>query len=139
MSPLAPWNDPETGMSLESLKAEEHLDLVHCSGITAVPIAWMGRLRDRGFPESPAGLWQHRAQSLRLQPACLSTWRFPQHQAPTLTLPLRYLEAVRRLQDEGRRFPRTIHMTFVPGRSGLGGTFRRGRVCWESSSLISCP
>lgn len=27
---------------------------------------------------------------------------------------------MRRLKAEGRHFPRTIHMTFVPGRSGLG-------------------
>lgn len=39
----------------------------------------------------------------------------------------RYLEAVRRLKSEGHRFPRTIHLTFVPGRSGLGrGIFEKG-------------
>ena len=32
---------------------------------------------------------------------------------------IQYLEAVRRLKSEGHRFPRTIHMTFVPGRSGI--------------------
>lgn len=41
--------------------------------------------------------------------------------------PLRYLEAVRRLKDEGHRFPRTIHMTFVPGRSSAErGVFGKG-------------
>ncbi|XP_048953842.1 aminoacylase-1 isoform X3 [Canis lupus dingo] len=33
---------------------------------------------------------------------------------------LRYLEAVRRLKAEGRHFPRTIHMTFVPDEE-VGG------------------
>ena len=28
----------------------------------------------------------------------------------------RYIEAVRRLKKEGRSFPRTIHLTFMPGR-----------------------
>lgn len=33
---------------------------------------------------------------------------------------------MRRLKAEGHHFPRTIHMTFVPGRSGLGrDTFRK--------------
>lgn len=41
---------------------------------------------------------------------------------------LRYLEAVRRLKSEGCSFPRTIHMTFVPGRSALGrGIFQKGK------------
>lgn len=55
-----------------------------------------------------------------LQPARPNIWWLPQHLAYTLSLPLRYLEAVRRLKAEGHHFPRTIHMTFVPGRSGLG-------------------
>lgn len=29
----------------------------------------------------------------------------------------RYIEAIRRLKKEGRRFKRTIHMTFVPGNT----------------------
>ncbi|XP_004834240.1 aminoacylase-1 isoform X1 [Heterocephalus glaber] len=33
---------------------------------------------------------------------------------------IQYLEAVRRLKDEGHRFPRTIHMTFVPDEE-VGG------------------
>ncbi|KAM9186174.1 aminoacylase-1 isoform 1-T3 [Dugong dugon] len=33
---------------------------------------------------------------------------------------IQYLEAVRRLKSEGRRFPRTIHMTFVPDEE-IGG------------------
>lgn len=28
----------------------------------------------------------------------------------------RYIEAIRRLKAEGKRFPRTVHMTFVPGK-----------------------
>ncbi|KAM6160784.1 aminoacylase-1-like [Erethizon dorsatum] len=33
---------------------------------------------------------------------------------------IQYLEAVRRLKDEGQRFPRTIHMTFVPDEENGG-------------------
>lgn len=100
-------------------------------------IAWTGRLRDRDFPESPARLSQSRAQGLRFQPAYLSIRWLPQHLAYTLSLPFRYLEAVRRLKAEGRHFPRTIHMTFVPGRSGSGrGPFREGVAVLGNGSLI---
>lgn len=65
----------------------------------------------------------------------------PAHRTPlALRLcSLRYLEAVRRLKSEGHRFPRTIHLTFVPGRSGLGrASMRRGRkVCCEASHITS--
>uniref|UniRef100_G3SWU1 N-acyl-aliphatic-L-amino acid amidohydrolase n=1 Tax=Loxodonta africana TaxID=9785 RepID=G3SWU1_LOXAF len=44
---------------------------------------------------------------------------------------IQYLEAVRRLKAEGHRFPRTIHMTFVPGRSGSGR-----RTCWKEGSVL---
>lgn len=57
----------------------------------------------------------------------MPAWWLPQHLPYTLLPPLRYLEAVRRLKAEGHHFPRTIHMTFVPGRSGSGmGTSREG-------------
>lgn len=82
--------------------------------------AWMGRLRDRDFPESPARLWQSRAQGLGLQPCPPKHVAAPSAPAYTLSLPLRYLEAVRRLKAEGHRFPRTIHMTFVPDEE-VGG------------------
>lgn len=59
-------------------------------------------------------------------PACLlKHLRSSQHPAYTLSLPLRYLEAVGRLKAEGR-FPRTIHLTFVPGRSGWWGPPSQG-------------
>lgn len=29
----------------------------------------------------------------------------------------RYIEAIRRLKSEGRRFPRTVHLMFVPGEN----------------------
>lgn len=59
--------------------------------------------------------------------------------APDLHPLLRYLEAVRRLKAEGHHFPRTIHMTFVPGRSGSGrGTFRdRGGCVGQALHLTS--
>lgn len=94
---------------------------VHCAGITA-------------------RLSQSRAQGLQLQPAHLSIRWLPQHLAYTLSLSFRYLEAVRRLKAEGRHFPRTIHMTFVPGRSGSGrGPFREGRVCWGMAPSSHIP
>ena len=35
---------------------------------------------------------------------------------------------MRRLKSEGHRFPRTIHLTFVPGRNGLGrGIYEEGK------------
>lgn len=74
-------------------------------------------------------------QGSGLQPACPSIWGLLHHRAYTLSLPLRYLEAVRKLKAEGHHFPRTIHMTFVPGRSGLGRrTFRQGGCVGCSSS-----
>lgn len=101
--------------------------------------AWMGRPRDRDLPESPARLRQSRAQALGLQPFPPKHVVAPSAPAYTLSLPLRYLEAVRRLKAEGHRFPRTIHMTFVPGRGGsVRGTFGRGSV-WGTSLSSPVP
>lgn len=55
---------------------------------------------------------------------------------------IQYLEAVRKLKSEGHRFPRTIHMTFVPGRSGSGrGIFEKGKegVCAVKRQLTPHP
>lgn len=101
--------------------------------------AWMGRPRDRDLPESPARLWQSRAQALGLQPFPPKHVVAPSAPAYNLSLPLRYLEAVRRLKAEGHRFPRTIHMTFVPGRGGsVRGTFGGGSV-WGTSLSSPVP
>lgn len=87
------------------------------------------------FLESPARLWQSTAQGCSL-PALMAP---PQHLAYTLLLPLRYLEAVRRLKVEGHHFPRTIHMTFVPGRSdSRRGTFRGGESVGAPPISHSC-
>lgn len=82
-------------------------------------IASIGRCspeRSMDFLESLSGCGRVKS---RAQDSCLPGQ--PEHlvapPAPGLC-PLRYLEAVRRLKVEGHRFPRTIHMTFVPGRSG---------------------
>lgn len=40
--------------------------------------------------------------------------------------PHRYLEAIRRLKAEGKSFARTIHLTFVPGKSP-GSALQRGQ------------
>lgn len=40
--------------------------------------------------------------------------------------PHRYLEAIRRLKAEGKSFARTIHLTFVPGKSP-GSALLRGQ------------
>ncbi|XP_042717714.1 aminoacylase-1 isoform X3 [Chrysemys picta bellii] len=36
---------------------------------------------------------------------------------------IQYIEAIRRLKAEGKRFPRTIHMTFMPGLANPTDTF----------------
>lgn len=84
----------------------------------------------------------NRTKGLRLQPAPHppppSIRWLPCHLAHTSFPPLRYLEAVGRLKAEGRHFPRTIHMTFVPG--GWPGRAPSGREGVPGNgSLISLP
>lgn len=97
-------------------------------------IAWMEQLRPR--EGVPARSWEGRVQGTGLYLASL-VWPCllgqPEHLVASSALdlcPFRYLEAVGRLKNEGHRFPRTIHMTFVPGRRNSGrGIFGKGRLC----------
>uniref|UniRef100_A0A8C9HBD2 Uncharacterized protein n=1 Tax=Piliocolobus tephrosceles TaxID=591936 RepID=A0A8C9HBD2_9PRIM len=80
--------------------------------------------QEQGLSGVPVRVWRGKVQGTHRTPAC---WPClpgqPEHlvapPAPGLC-PLRYLEAVRRLKVEGHRFPRTIHMTFVPDEE-VGG------------------
>lgn len=108
--PTVPWSDPEPGVGLEDLEAEKHLG--PCVGKEL-------HGRDRG--RDTLGRAGPRAWGSSLPPPPASsgsfrTWLTPSPHPPTP----RYLEAVRRLKAEGHHFPRTIHMTFVPGGRGRG-------------------
>ncbi|XP_075795603.1 aminoacylase-1 isoform X2 [Pelodiscus sinensis] len=90
---------PGTAPQLRSILLNSHTDVV--------PVFEEHWAHDpfEAFKDSQGNIYARGAQDMK----CVS---------------IQYIEAIRRLQAEGKRFPRTVHMTFVPdeeigGRTGM--------------------
>lgn len=122
--PSFPVSSQGPGADWGNLKAKEHLDPLTLGRNSCCDHCLDGEMGTETLLSSPKAVAE---QGPRLQPCSLKHLRVPPSTQFTPSPCPQIPEAVRRLKAEGHRFPRTIHLTFVPVVEWLVGATLQGQ------------